>query len=141
MIIELKIPDDIYLQYGADLERMEKQLVDTVNLDPDPRLQPFYFDADQLAELRRHFGPNIRNAEALLTLIKRVGTVRIQKVVFQLDSDQIEELTEQAYFQHLAEEPVDRSDDRFSKAAHSTVVQRHVQTVLNNALNYILGLA
>lgn len=141
MIIEIKIPDEIFLQYGADVKRMEKQLVDTVNLDPDPQLLPFYFDSAQLAELRRHFGPNIRNAEALLTLITRVGTVRLQKASFQLDSDQIEATIEQAYFQAELDEPSDRSDNRFSKGAHAKVVQRYVQTVLNNALNYILGLA
>ena len=141
MILQIKIPDEIYLQYGQSRKRMEKQLVDTVNLDPDPKLLPFYFNADQLAELRRYFGPNIRNAEALLTLIKRVGTVRLQSASFELDSDQTEALIEQAYFLVEADEPADRSDDTYPKAAHAKVVQRHVKTVLNDALNYILGLA
>ena len=140
MIIEIKIPDEIYLQYGSNIKRLEQQLVDTVNLDPDPRLLPFYFDANQLAELRRYFGPNFANSEALLTLIKRVGTVRLQKASFQMDSDQTEATIEQAYFLVEADEPADRNDDTYPKAAHVKVVQRHVKTVLNNALNFILGL-
>lgn len=141
MIIEIQIPDEIAEQYNLDKTVMAKQLVDTVNLDPDPALRPFYFDADQLAELRRHFGPNIRNAQALITLIKRVGTVRLQKAAFQYDSDQIEATVEQAYFYAEGDEPRDRTDDSFTKAQHAVVVQRHVKTVLNDALNYILGLA
>ncbi len=141
MIIKITIPDEIYLQYGEDPQRLEQQLVETVILDPDPKLLPYYFDADQLAELRRHFGPNIRNSEALLTLIKRVGTIRLQTASFQLDSDQIEELADQAYFLSEQGQPTSRTDDRFSKTEHATVVQRHVKTVLNDALNYILGLA
>jgi hypothetical protein len=141
MIIEIQIPDEIAEQYNLDKTVMAKQLVDTVNLDPDPILQPYHFSHEQLSELRRFFGPNIRNADALITLIKRVGTVRLQDAKFELDSDQIESTVEQAYFYAEQGEPTDRSDERFSKADHSKVVQRHVQTVLNDALNYILGLA
>ncbi len=140
MIIEIRIPDEIFEQYNLDRTRLEKQLIATVGVDMDPALVPFHFDKAQIAELRRHFGPNIKDADALITLIKRVGSVRLQKAAFQYDSDQIEATVEQAYFYADTNEPRDRSDDSYSKAAHGKVVQRHVQLVLNDALNYVLGL-
>lgn len=142
MILEIKIPDEIYEQYNRSADAIAKQLVDTVNLDPNPNLHPFYFNEAQLSELRRFFGPNIRNSENLVALIKRVGTIRLQETAsYQLDSDQTAAMVEQAYFLSEQGDPTDRSDERFSAAAHSKVVQRHVQIVLTDALNYILGVA
>ncbi len=141
MIIEIKIPDETYEQYNRSPEAMAKQLVATVNLDTDPKLVPYYFDKAQLTELRQHFGPNIKNAEALLTLIKRVGTIRLQKAAFQMDSDQIEQTVIQAYFTAEADEPGGPHVEGYTKAQHAKVVQRYVKEVLQNSMNYILGLA
>jgi len=64
----------------------------------------------------------------------------LQQAAFQLDADQIEGTVTQAYFQAEAGEPRDRNEKGFSKAEHTAVVQRYVQSALNDALNIVLGL-
>ena len=121
-------------------EAIETQLQRTVNLDVDPAVRPYWFNSEQIAELRRHFGPNIKDAAAIVALIKKVGTIRVQGAEFQLDSDQIEAAVTQAYFQAEAGEPRDRSEEGFTREAHQTVIQRYIQKCLNDSMNIVLGL-
>ncbi len=140
MIIEIQIPDELYEQYGKSVKRIEKQLLDTAGLDVEPKLRPYYFTSEQMAQLRAHFGPNIKDAAALINLIEQVGTIRLQKAAFKLDSDQITAMKTQAYFYADHDEPHEARDDSFDKAAHAVVIQRYAKTILNDAVNYVLGL-
>ncbi len=140
MIIEIQIPDKVYEQYGKSRESLEQRLLDTAGIEIDPKLWAYQLSSEDLAELRRHFGPNIKDTTALVNLIKKVGSIKLQKAAFQLDADQIEGTVTQAYFQAEAGEPRDRNEEGFTKAQHAVVVQRYVQSVLNDALTYVLGL-
>ena len=140
MIIEIQIPDEIYEQYGKSSERLEQRLLDTAGIEIDPKLWAYQLSSEDLAELRRHFGPNIKDTTALVNLIKKVGSIKLQQAAFQMDADQIEGTVTQAYFQALSGEPRDRNEPGFTKAEHAVIVQRYVQTVLNDALNIVLGL-
>ncbi len=140
MIIEIQIPDKIYEQYGKSRESLEQRLLDTAGIEIDPKLWAYQLSSDDLAELRRHFGPNIKDTTALVNLIKKVGSIRLQKAAFQMDADQIEGTVTQAYFLAEDGEPRDRSEPGFTKAEHAVVVQRYVTLVLNDALNIVLGL-
>ena len=140
MIIEIQIPDEIYEQYGKSSERLEQRLLDTAGIEIDPKLRDYQLSSEDLAELRRHFGPNIKDTTALVNLIKKVGSVKLQTAAFQLDADQIEGIVTQAYFQALEGEPRDRTEAGFTKDEHAVVVQRYVQSVLDDALNIVLGL-
>ena len=140
MLIELQIPDTIYEQYGKSKERLEKQLLETVDLEIDPHLRAYYLSSEQLAELRRHFGPNIKDSAALVNLILKVGTIRLQEAAFQLDADQIENAITQAYFYAETGEPRDRNEKGFTKEQHQVVIQRYINQVLTDALNQVLGL-
>ena len=140
MIIEIQIPDEIYEQYGKSSERLEQRLLETAGIEIDPKLRAYQLSSEDLAELRRHFGPNIKDTTALVNLIKKVGSIKLQKAAFQMDADQIEGTITQAYFQAEGGEPRDRNEDGFTKAQHAKVVQRYVRTVLHDAMNYVLGL-
>ena len=140
MIIEIQIPDKIYEQYGKSRESLEQRLLDTAGIEIDPKLLVYQLSSEDLAELRRHFGPNIKDTSALVNLIKKVGSIRLQKAAFQMDSDQIESVNTQAYFHAQAGEPRDMFEAGFTRAEHAAVVQRYVQSVLNDALNIVLGL-
>jgi len=140
MIIEIQIPDEVYEQYGKSGARLEQRLLDTAGMAIDPRLRDFQLSADQLADLRRHFGPNIKDSTAIVNLILKVGTIRLQQAAFVMDADQIEGTINQAYFDAQGGEPRDRKEEGFTKADHAVVVQRYVQRVLNDALNIVLGL-
>jgi len=140
MFVQIQIPDTIYEQYGKSKEALEQRLLETAGRDIDPKLVDYTLSSEHIAELRRHFGPNIKDATALVDLIKKVGTIKLQEAVFQMDADQIENTITQAYFQAEASEPRNRNEEGFTKAEHTIVVQRYVQTVLDDALNYILGL-
>jgi len=140
MIFEIQIPDEVYEKYGRSKERIQQQLRDTWDLDIDPAVRPFYLTGAQISELRRHFGPNIKDATALVNLIKKVGSIRVQDAAFTMDSDQIENTVNQAYFDATAGEPRDRHEEGFTPEAHRIVVQRYVQRVLNDAMNIVLGL-
>lgn len=140
MIIEIQIPDEIYEQYGKSGERLEQRLLETAGMDIDPKLRAYQLSSDQLSELRRHFGPNIKDSTALVNLIKKVGTIRLQEAAFTMDSDQIENTINQAYFDAQDGEPRDRNEERFTREAHRIVVQRYVARVLNDAMNIVLGL-
>ena len=102
MIIEIQIPDEIYEQYGKSIFNLEQRLRETAGMDIDPTLRAHQLSSEQLAELRRHFGPNIKDSTALLNLIRKVGTIRLQEAVFTMDSDQIEGTINQAYFERQA---------------------------------------
>jgi len=140
MIIEIQIPDKIYEQYGKSGKRLEQRLLETAGMEIDPNLRAHQLSAEQLAELRRHFGPNIQDSTALVNLILKVGTIRLQEAAFEMDADQIEGTVNQAYFDAQAGEPRDRTEEGFTKADHTIVVQRYVQRVLNDAMNIVLGL-
>jgi len=141
MIIEIQIPDKIYEQYGKSSESLEQRLCETAGQKIDPKLRNFQLSSGDLAELRRHFGPNIKDAAALVGLILKVGTIRLQKASFQLNSDQIENAITQAYFQAETNgEPHDRDDKGFTKAEHTKVIQRYMNTCLNDAMDIVLGL-
>ncbi len=141
MIIEIQIPDEVYEQYGKSSERLVQRLLDTAGVDINPNLRVYQLSSEDLGELRQHFGPNIKDAAALVALIRKVGTIRMQKAAYQLDSDQIERLTEQAYFYSKEGEPRDCKEEGFTKAEHATVVQRYVKLVLTDALNIVLGIS
>ena len=140
MFISIQIPDEIYEQYGKSSERLVQRLLETAGLDIDPKTRDFQLSSEDLAELRRHFGPNIKDSTALVNLIKKVGTIKLQKAAFKMDADQIEGTVTQAYFQAMDGEPRDRNEDGFTRKEHAVVVQRYVQSVLNDALNIVLGL-
>ena len=140
MIFEIQIPDEIWEKYDKSKEKIEKQLLETADFEVDVKLRPYYFSNDQIAELRQHFGPNIKDAAALLNLIKKVGTIKLQEAAFQLNADQIENVVTQAYFYALDGEPRDRYEAGLTKAQHTKVIQRYMQTVLNDAMNQVLGL-
>lgn len=140
MIIEIQIPDELYKAYGKDVKRLEKQLADTVNLDPDPKLRKFFFSTAQMTQLRAHFGPNIKDAAAIVNLIEQVGTIKLLKTAYKLDSDQITQLKTEAYFYANHDEPHEPGDNSYDKATHAVVINRHAQKVLNDAFDYILGL-
>ncbi len=140
MIFEIQIPDEVFEQYGRSKEAVETQLQRTVNLDADPAVSPYWFNSEQIAELRRYFGPNIKDAAAVLSLIKRVGTIRVQDAVYQLDSDQVEAAITQSYFQAGDGEPRDRDENREDREAHQLVIQRYVKQCLTDAMNQVLGL-
>ncbi len=141
MIIEIQIPDEIYEQYGKSGERLEQRLCETAGQKIDPKLRNFQLSSENLGELRRHFGPNIKDADALVNLILKVGTIRLQKASFQLNSDQIENAITQAYFQADTGEPRDRNEkEGFTKADHTVVIQRYMETVLNDSIQIVLGL-
>lgn len=140
MFVQIQIPDEIFEQYDKSSERLVQRLTETAGIEIDPKLRDFQLSSEQLAELRRHFGPNIKDSTALLNLIRKVGTVRLQQAVFDMDADQIENTITQAYFDAQDGEPRDRNEKGFSKTEHAQVVQRYVQRVLNDALNIVLGL-
>ena len=142
MIIEIQIPDKIYEQYGKSSESLEQRLCETAGQKIDPKLRNFQLSSENLGELRRHFGPNIKDADALVSLILKVGTIRLQKASFQLNSDQIENAITQAYFQAETNgEPRDRNEtEGFTKADHTAVIQRYMDTCLDDAMNIVLGL-
>lgn len=140
MIFEIQIPDEVFEAYGRSTEKIEKQLQDTVELDVNPQVRPYWFNSEQISELRRHFGPNIKDAAAIVALIKKVGTIRVQDAEFQLDADQIENAITQSYFMAEAGEPRDRNEEGFTREQHRTVIQRYIQTCLNDAMNQVLGL-
>jgi len=140
MIFEIQIPDEVFEQYGRSKEAIETQLQRTVNLDVDPSVRPYWFNSEQIAELRRHFGPHIKDAAAIVALIKKVGTIRVQDAVFQLDADQIENAITQSYFLAETGEPRDRNEEGFTREAHQIVIQRYIQKSLNDAMNIVLGL-
>ncbi len=140
MIIEIQIPDVTYQLYGKSKEALEQRLIATEGREVDPKLVGYNLSSEQLAALRRHFGPNIKDATALVNLILKVGSIKLQKAAFNMDADQIEGTVTQAYFLAQDGEPRDRTDPGFTKAEHAVVVQRYVQSVLNDALNIVLGL-
>jgi len=140
MILEIQIPDDIYEAYGRSKERIEKQLQDTFTLDVDLAVRPYWFNKEQIAELRTYFGPNIKNAEALVNLIKKIGTIRLQQSHFQMDADQVENAITQSYFYAEGGEPRDRNEEGWTREAHQIVIQRYIQKVLNDSMNIVLGL-
>lgn len=140
MIIEIQIPDKVYEQYGKSRESLEQRLLDTAGIEIDPTLWAYQLSSEDLAELRRHFGPNIKDTTALVNLIKKVGSIKLQKAAFQMDADQIENTVTQAYFLAQEGEPRDMFEDGFTRGQHAAVVQRYVQMVLNDAMNIVLGL-
>ena len=140
MIFEIQIPDDIFEQYGRSKERIEKQLQDTFMLDVDPAVRPYWFNKEQVNDLRTYFGPNIKDAAALVSLIKKIGTIRLQQAHYQLDADQVENAINQSYFYAEAGEPRDRLEKGFTRDEHKVVIQRYIQKVLDDALNIVLGL-
>jgi len=140
MILEIQIPDEVYASYEYSAEKIQQRLLETAGIDVDPKTIRYYFSSGQIADLRRHFGPNIKDADALIARILAVGTIRLQKAAFQLDSDQIEAVKTQAYFYADNGEPRDRHEKGFTKAAHTTVIQRYVKSILEQATDYVLGL-
>lgn len=140
MIFEIQIPDEIFEKYGRSKERIEKQLQDTFDLDVDPAVRPYWFTREQINELRAYFGPNIKDAAALIALIKKIGTIRLQQAHFQLDADQVENAITQSYFYAEAGEPRDRNEDGWTREDHQKVIQRYIQKCLDDAMNQVLGL-
>ncbi len=140
MIFEIQIPDEVFEAYGRNVADIEKQLQKAADLDIDPAVSPYWFNSEQIAELRRYFGPNIKDAAAVLSLIKKVGTIRVQEAVYQLDSDQVEAAITQSYFQAGDGEPRDRNEEGFTREAHQLVIQRYVKQCLTDAMNQVLGL-
>ncbi len=140
MIFEIQIPDEVFEAYGRNVADIEKQLQKAVELDIDPQVRPYWFNSEQIAELRRHFGPHIKDAAAVVALIKKVGTIRVQDAVFQMDADQIENTITQSYFLAEQGEPRDRNEEGFTREAHKIVIQRYVQAVVDDAMNIVLGL-
>ena len=140
MILEIQIPDEIFDIYERSSEKVQQRLLETAGIDVDPKTIQFYFSSAQLADLRRHFGPNIKDADALIARILAVGTIKLQKAAFQFDSDQIEAIKTQSYFYADSGEPRDRNEEGFTKAQHTQVIQRYVQSVLQQATDYVLGL-
>ncbi len=140
MIIEIQIPDEIYEQYGKSGERLQQRLLETAGMKIDPALRKYQLSSENLAVLRQHFGPNIKDGDALVDLILKVGTIRLQQAHFKLNSDQSENLITQAYFQADTGEPRDRNEAGFTREQHKLVIQRYTDEVLNEAVNYVLGL-
>jgi len=140
MILEIQIPDEIFEVYEKSPEKIQQRLLETAGIDVDPKTIQFYFSSAQVGALRHHFGPNIKDADALIARILAVGTIKLQKAAFQLDSDQIEAVKTQAYFYAQDGEPRDRNEPNFTKKHHTTVIQRYVQTILQEATDYVLGL-
>ncbi len=140
MILEIQIPDETFESYDKSPEKVAQRVLETAGMDVDPKTVQFYFSSKQIADLRRHFGPNIKDADALIARIVAVGTIKLQKAAFQFDSDQIEAIKTQAYFQAEDGEPRDRHEAGFTKAQHKVVIQRYVKTILQQATDYVLGL-
>lgn len=140
MILEIQIPDEIFESYDKSPEKVAQRVLETAGIDVDPKTIQFYFSSQQVADLRRHFGPNILNAESLIARIVAVGTIRLQEAAFQLDSDQIEAVKTQSYFYAENGEPRDANEEGFTKQQHTAVIQRYVKTTLQQATDYVLGL-
>ena len=140
MIFEIRIPDEVFESYDKSPQKIANRVIETAGMELNPKTIQFYFSAKQIADLRRHFGPNIKDADALIARILAVGTIKLQTAAFQLDSDQIDALKNQAYFYAEDGEPRDHNEEGFTKAQHKTVIQRYTETILKEATTYILGL-
>ena len=140
MILEIQIPDETFESYGKSPETVAQRVIETAGIDVDPSTVRYYFSSKQVADLRRHFGPNFKDADALIARIVAVGSIKLQKAAIKFDSDQIEAIKTQAYFYSGDGEPRDANEDAFTKAEHRTVIQRYVKTILEQATDYVLGL-
>ncbi len=144
MIIEVQIPDDVFRQYGS-AEALQDRLEETVGMEISAKNTKYQLDAKTLSRLRYYFGP-FRDAEDLVKRILTVGSVRVQaagaKGVFQLSSDQVQNLIDQAYFYREKGEPRSHADairDEVPKEVRNRVVQRHLQKILEDAMNVVIG--
>ena len=141
MIIEVQIPDEVFQQY-ANPAAIASRLVETAGVDIDPKLVPYTFSAQQIADLKRHFGP-FKDAAALVQRIHNVGTIRVQGSEMQLTGDQIQNARVQAYFYAEGDEPGSEKEaieQKVPKSVQKRIVQRYLDERLKEALDIVLGL-
>lgn len=142
MIIEVKIPDEVYERYGQASEALVNRLVETAGMDIDPKLARYILNQQQISDLTRHFGP-FKDAADLIKRIQSVGTVKVQGRELQLDADQIQNARVQAYFYAEDDEPRSEQEaieNKVPKAIQKRVINRYLDKVLKEALDIVLGL-
>ena len=145
MILEIQIPDEVYEQYDKDPAALVARLVETAGMEISAKNTKYQLNAKILSRLRYHFGP-FRDAGDLVNRILAVGSVRVQaagvKGAFQLSSDQVQNLVDQAYFYREKGEPRSNAEairDEVPKEVRNRVVQRHLQKILEDAMNVVIG--
>jgi hypothetical protein len=142
MILEIQIPDEVFEKYDKSVDALITRLLDTQDLDVEPNFFRFIFSPAQIAALQRHFGP-FRDAADLVNRIENVGSVKVQGADFQLNSDQIQNLKTQAYFLADHDEPASEAEAiarDWPKDKQKALVQRYLQTCLQDAMDMVLGL-
>ena len=140
MITEVQIPDETFRKYGSP-EALAKRLEETEDLELQASDARFQLDKAHLATLRHHFGP-FRDVTDLIRRILAVGAIRVQDVPYQLTSDQILNLKQQAYGHSLAGEPRDEREaerDNVPKEVIENMINRYLAERVQEAMDVVLG--